>query len=260
MALRTVGVRLTAEVSAYMANMKRAGGATRELVGEMDKAARAGHLDAVADRAGAVGIGLAGIAAGAVKMAADFDKAMSGVRAATHASTKEIDQLREAALQAGKDSQYSATEAAGAITELSKAGVATADILNGGLKGALDLADNVLDFQVALAVDQSPADGQILEFGLAADDDEILYNFPGDDDGLGNIAASTWANPASRLLYLRISTVVQGDRTDPTFAGAVIDRVEDHDYTAAASVFNTGNYTKIRKRLLQTIVEVRNLP
>jgi len=127
-------------------------------------------------------------------------------------------------------------------------------------EGALDLADNVLDFQVALAVDQSPADGQILEFGLAADDDEILYNFPGDDDGLGNIAASTWANPASRLLYLRISTVVQGDRTDPTFAGAVIDRVEDHDYTAAASVFNTGNYTKIRKRLLQTIVEVRNLP
>ena len=124
----------------------------------------------------------------------------------------------------------------------------------------VDLADNVIDFQVALAVDQAPADGQILEIGRAADDDEILYNFPGDDDGLGNVAASIWAHPDSRLLFLRLSTVVQGDRTDPTFPGAVVDVVEDHDYTAAASIFNTGNYTKLRKRLVQTIVEVRNLP
>lgn len=127
-------------------------------------------------------------------------------------------------------------------------------------EGALDLADNVIDLQVALAVDQAPVDGQILDVGLAADDDEILYNFPGDDDGLGAIGASIWAQPDSRLLFLRISTVVQGDRPDPAFVGAVIDVVEDHDYTAAASIFNTGNYTKIRKRLLQTVAETRNLP
>jgi TP901 family phage tail tape measure protein len=72
--------------------------------------------------------------------AADFDKSMSAVAAATHAPKDQIDQLRAAAIQAGKDTQYSATEAADGITELSKAGVSTASILNGGLKGALSLA------------------------------------------------------------------------------------------------------------------------
>jgi TP901 family phage tail tape measure protein len=76
----------------------------------------------------------------AIKSAADFEKSMSAVSAATHASTGDIEKLRKAALQAGKDTQYSATEAADGITELSKAGVTTADVLNGGLKGALSLA------------------------------------------------------------------------------------------------------------------------
>jgi TP901 family phage tail tape measure protein len=139
-ALRTVGVRLTADVSSYMSNMKRAGLATKELTGEMGKAAKSGHLDKVADRAGVAGFALVGMAAYAVKSAAAFEKSMSAVSAATHASSKDIESLRKAALQAGKDTQYSATQAADGITELSKAGVSTADILNGGLRGALSLA------------------------------------------------------------------------------------------------------------------------
>lgn len=140
MALRSVGVKLTADVSQYMSNLKRAGAATKDFAGEFDKAAKAGHLDAVADRAAVLGVGLAGVAAGAIKLRADFDRAMSGVAAATHASAGEMKQLQAAALEAGKNSQFSATQAASGITELSKAGVATSDILNGGLKGALDLA------------------------------------------------------------------------------------------------------------------------
>jgi TP901 family phage tail tape measure protein len=140
MALRTVGVKLTADVSQYMSNMKRAGMATKDLAGQLDKSAKGGHLDKVADSAGVAGIALAGMAGYAIKAAADFDKAMSGVQAATHASAKDISALRAAALQAGKDTQYSATQAAQGITELSKAGVSTADVLNGGLKGALNLA------------------------------------------------------------------------------------------------------------------------
>lgn len=140
MALRTVGVRLTADVSAYMSNLKRAGAATKDFGGQLDKSAKAGNLDAVADRAGVAGIALVGMAGYAVKAAADFDKAMSGVKAATHASTADMEALRKAALQAGKDTSYSATEAAKGITELSKAGVSTADVLGGGLKGALSLA------------------------------------------------------------------------------------------------------------------------
>jgi TP901 family phage tail tape measure protein len=140
MALRTVGVRLVAEISDYQRKLKTAGESTRSFAGEMAQAAKGGHLDAVADQAGIAGLALAGVAGTAVKLSMDFEKSMSAVSAATHASAKDMEQLRQAALEAGKDTQYSATQAADAITELSKAGVATADVLGGGLDGALDLA------------------------------------------------------------------------------------------------------------------------
>lgn len=83
----------------------------------------------------------AGAAAGiAIKQFSNFDSAMSAVQAATHESAENMDRLRNAAIQAGADTAYSASEAAGAIEELAKAGVSTADILDGGLTGALDLA------------------------------------------------------------------------------------------------------------------------
>lgn len=71
---------------------------------------------------------------------ADFDKAMSQVKAFTQESDANMALLREAAISAGADTAYSAEEAAGAINELGKAGVSTQDILNGGLNGAMSLA------------------------------------------------------------------------------------------------------------------------
>lgn len=140
MTLRTVGVRLTAEIGEYQSKLKAAGQSTRDFKGELDKAAKKGSLDNVAKVAGGVGLALVGMAGYALKSAADFDKAMSAVSAATHAPKAEMDQLRAAALQAGKDTMYSATQAADGVTQLAKAGVSTADILGGGLKGALSLA------------------------------------------------------------------------------------------------------------------------
>ncbi|MCX4470443.1 phage tail tape measure protein [Micromonospora sp. NBC_01655] len=140
MALRTVGVKLTAEVSGYMAGLRQAGAATKSFVGDMDKAARAGRLDQVADQAALMGVGMLGAAGMAAKFAMDFEKQMSAVQAATKASAGDMERLREAALQAGKDTSYSATEAAQGIEELAKAGVSTSAILTGGLRGALDLA------------------------------------------------------------------------------------------------------------------------
>ena len=140
MALRVVGVKLQAEVSGYMAGLRQAGTATKGLVGEMDRAAKAGKLDDVAHQAAGLGVGLLATAGIATKFAMDFDKQMSAVAAATHAPAGEMEQLRAAALAAGKATSFSATEAAQGIEELSKAGVSTAAILNGGLKGALDLA------------------------------------------------------------------------------------------------------------------------
>ena len=140
MGLRTVGVRLQAEVAGYVNSLKAAKASTKDFVGELDRAAKKGKLDAVADTAGKMGIALAAGFGIAVAAGARFDKQMSAVSAATHASAADLELLRKAALEAGKDTAFSATEAAQGITELSKAGIKTSDILRGGLAGALDLA------------------------------------------------------------------------------------------------------------------------
>ena len=80
------------------------------------------------------------VAALAVRQFSSFSSAMSGVQAATQASASDMSALREAALQAGADTKYSATEAAQGIEALGRAGVSTRNVLGGGLKGALDLA------------------------------------------------------------------------------------------------------------------------
>nr|WP_231708767.1 phage tail tape measure protein [Arthrobacter sp. zg-Y20] len=89
-----------------------------------------------------MGFGAAAVAVAALSITkfAEFDKAMSGVEAATHASADEMGIFRQAAMEAGADTAYSAEEAAGAIEELSKAGVSADDILGGGLTGSLSLA------------------------------------------------------------------------------------------------------------------------
>jgi TP901 family phage tail tape measure protein len=86
------------------------------------------------------GVVLAGAFVAAEKATSDFDKSLSGVQAVSSASAAEMDKLRKAALQAGADTAFTATQAADAEAELVKAGVSVADTLNGGLKGALSLA------------------------------------------------------------------------------------------------------------------------
>jgi TP901 family phage tail tape measure protein len=79
--------------------------------------------------------------------AARFEKAMSAVRsvaidanASLATQTQQFEALRTAALDAGRDTVFSASQAAEAETELARAGVSVADIIGGGLKGALSLA------------------------------------------------------------------------------------------------------------------------
>jgi len=103
-----------------------------------------GGLGKLASAAGAVtaALGAAAIAAGAfaVKVGAAYEKELSGIAAVTGASADEMESLNKAALEAGAKTAFSAGESASAISELAKAGLTTAQILNGGLAGALDLA------------------------------------------------------------------------------------------------------------------------
>lgn len=138
--LRTVGVRLAADVAAFRSGLTQARGSVADLRGELDRAGRAGKLDAVTDQATKMGVGLVGAFAVAVGAAAKFDKQMSEVSAVTNAGAQDMDRLRQAALKAGADTQYSATEAAKAEAELAKAGLSTSQILGGALSGSLSLA------------------------------------------------------------------------------------------------------------------------
>lgn len=102
--------------------------------------ANSASITDLANEAGKVGLALAAASVAAVGVAANFDKGMSAVKATGADAAQNIGALREAAIDAGADTAYSATEAAGAIEELSKAGVSASDVLGGALAGSLDLA------------------------------------------------------------------------------------------------------------------------
>ena len=70
----------------------------------------------------------------------NFDAQISSIKALTGATGAELEKIKNASLQAGKDTKFSALEAAQGFEELLKAGVSLDAILAGGLTGALDLA------------------------------------------------------------------------------------------------------------------------
>lgn len=86
------------------------------------------------------GAALIGTFALSVTAAAGFEKQLSSLRAVSGATADEMEALSAAALKAGADTAFSASDAARAQTELAKAGVTTSDILGGALAGSLDLA------------------------------------------------------------------------------------------------------------------------
>lgn len=166
---RTVKVLLTAEVNGYLSGMDQAKRKTQEVTAA-SKEQQAAMLTAgtnIGLAVAAIGAAAAAASTLAVVKFAQFDKAMSGVKAATQATTAEMIDLRAAALEAGTDSQFSAAQAADAITQLGKAGLSTKDILSGGLSASLNLAasDN-LDLATASGI----AATAMQQFGLEGKD------------------------------------------------------------------------------------------
>lgn len=156
MAERRVSVKFSAEIQNFKAATESMAQSTEKVKKASEDAGKASdaaskvaadsakrHAEAL-DRVGtAATVGGAAILAGvglAVKSYADFDKQMSSVDAATHETAGNMALLRQAAVDAGADTAFSAVEAAKGIEEMAKAGVSTKDILGGGLTGALSLA------------------------------------------------------------------------------------------------------------------------
>ncbi|WDF32254.1 phage tail tape measure protein [Arthrobacter agilis] len=142
MADRSITLRLTANVQGLVAGFRTGQQAAKDFGSQTQRFAQDNRQSL--EQLGQAGMAVGGtLAAGfglAVTKFASFDKAMSSVRAATHETEGNMDLLREAAVRAGADTAFSAEEAARGIEEMAKAGVSTADIMGGGLDGALALA------------------------------------------------------------------------------------------------------------------------
>jgi len=166
---RSVAVKLLANVTGFVSGIKTAQQAANDFATKgLDKiGAHEQSIRTLTTGVGALGLAMVGFAGLAVKRFADFDEAMSSVQASTMESADNMALLREAALEAGARTVYSATEAAGAIEELAKAGISTADILGGGLDGALDLA---AAGQLGVADAAEIAASAMTQFGLSGGD------------------------------------------------------------------------------------------
>jgi TP901 family phage tail tape measure protein len=97
-------------------------------------------IDAIHKAALGVGVAVAVGMGAAVKTAANFESQMQSISAVTGITGSELDKLADLAKQAGRETAWSSLESAAAIEELAKAGLTAEQIMNGGLKGALDLA------------------------------------------------------------------------------------------------------------------------
>lgn len=138
---RSLRVRLEATVSGYVTGMGQAAAATEKVAKSGKNATKqARDWDGLAAGLGRFG-GVAALAVGgAVKTFADFDAAMSQVKANSGATGPELDKLEQSIRAAGKASVFSATEAAEGANELAKAGMSASDIMGGALTGSLTLA------------------------------------------------------------------------------------------------------------------------
>ena len=112
-----------------------------------------GVFSSLQGKVAAVGAAIAGYFgikafAGIVQGAADFEQGMSRVKAATNASADEMRALTKAAEDAGANTKFTSTEAAGALENLGKAGLSAADavatlpaVLNLAQAGDIGLAE-----------------------------------------------------------------------------------------------------------------------
>lgn len=89
---------------------------------------------------GSIGLATVGIVKNAVTLEASFSKTMAQIGASTEGAAGHVDELNKLAMKLGAETSFSASDAAGAMLELGKAGINASDIMGGALSGTLTLA------------------------------------------------------------------------------------------------------------------------
>lgn len=123
----------------------------------------------------------------------------------------------------------------------------------------IDISDNVFDLQAALGLDTND-DGMLPDTADASDD--WLFNSTADrsTDAKWNQVSGTIPARGTPLYYLRVTTLVRTDQRDRQYQAPLLQLVEDHDYrTSPSDRFNAGFERMYRRRLLQTVIDLRNL-
>jgi Tfp pilus assembly protein PilW len=131
-----------------------------------------------------------------------------------------------------------------------------------------DVADNIFDLQVALGLDTAAKDpaAAACAAGTVASDEVncgIYESADGENDdwmynGEKNTDPALFAN--SDLYYIRLTTLARTDRRDKDYAAPTLVRVEDNTYsTPETAVFNSDNERMYRRRILRTVIDMRNL-
>lgn len=147
----------------------------------------------------------------------------------------------------------------------------------------VDVVDNIIDLQIAAGIDQdwsiSAADhGIVTEFVVEGatdqrNEDEILFNHPDDMgepplgltrfDGMGYDKYIRWFHPKLDVYFLRLTTISQSQRPEREFVGAGLGQIEDCDrgvgFTVDGKNVNYNEDRKYRRRILQSVAELRNL-
>jgi prepilin-type N-terminal cleavage/methylation domain-containing protein len=140
---------------------------------------------------------------------------------------------------------------------------------NNNEEARIDVADNIVDLQVALGLDSANRGFRRQDENHFGEDDQIVETADGaDDDWLFNgerdqAADPVWqaVNPVPALQYVRVTTLARTDRRDPSpqfVAEPLPARLENKGYDADHPL-NAPEERGYRWRSLQTVIDLRNL-
>lgn len=148
--------------------------------------------------------------AGIVSGAADLETAMSRVQAATGATGEEMQALRKAAEDAGANTKFTSTEAAGALENLAKAGLSATDSI-AALPAVLNLAQAG---DIGLAESSELVTKAVMGMGLAFTDagrvaDVLALGANATNTSVQGLAqALSYAAPVAQSLGLSLESTV----------------------------------------------------
>ena len=148
--------------------------------------------------------------AGVVSGAADLETAMSRVQAATGATGEEMQALRKAAEDAGANTKFTSTEAAGALENLAKAGLSATDSI-AALPAVLNLAQAG---DIGLAESSELVTKAVMGMGLAFTDagrvaDVLALGANATNTSVQGLAqALSYAAPVAQSLGLSLESTV----------------------------------------------------